>query len=301
MLGVGIPAWRACATIEETLDSLQCQRGLGVIREVLVIDDGSRDDVAGVVRRCWKASVPIHVESLPENRGQWFVTNRLLEKLGRHPWVVILHADDVLKQGWLEAINVSVSAAPARAATVCTHYDRWFAAEGRVEVQSELVDPRLAWFEGSRRSVGHTLSNGCWWHISGSAISSRAFHELGGFDARLPYSSDWDWLLRALAAGWSVGLYRESLMRYRTHGASVSSRSFALGLDISEAHEIRRRFLASSDLDGSAVAALRRRELGWCARRVVTRLARGEVGSALHHLALLARLGLGRVPVSSGG
>jgi glycosyltransferase involved in cell wall biosynthesis len=298
---IGIPAWRAAGTIEETLESIQMQSGLERVAEVRVVDDAGGDNTAEVARRCWHSDVPLVVETLPTNRGTWFVTNRIVSTFKDYPWVAIIHADDVLKPGWLDAIVASTSEASPEVATISTHYDRWIPSEDRILPDHDVGNPRLAWFAGSPESVGYTLQNGCWWHLTGSVLSTKVFQAVGGFDSAYPYSADWDWLLRVLVGGWTVGLYRESLMLYRMQGSTISSRSMLLGLDIVEAAQLRAKFAPHSTLDIRQLLKLQRRELGWCARRVMTRLARGEVGSAFHHLALLARLGLGRVPVPSAG
>jgi glycosyltransferase involved in cell wall biosynthesis len=286
-LAIGIPAYRANGTIVETLESLQCQAGIEQVGHVLLIDDGSRDNIEATARSCWRVDVPLTVEVLPENIGQWQVTNRILSRLDRFSWVGMLHADDVLKPGWLAAILSAIRTAPEFAATVCTHYDRWFPARNEIKPQTELTEPRIAWYSGSEAAVGHTLMSGCWWHISGSAISTAAIREIGGFDIAFPYSSDWEWLLRVFAKKWSAGIYRESLMLYRMHEQSVSSSSLAKGLDISEGLRMLKRYAGESNLSEEVIRQRRRGFLKNCLRRVATRLLRRDLAGAMNHLRIL--------------
>jgi glycosyltransferase involved in cell wall biosynthesis len=293
---IGIPAWRAAGTIEETLESIQVQSGLDRVAEVRVVDDAGGDNTTEIARRCWRSDVPLVIETLPSNRGQWFVTNHIVSVFAHYPWVAIVHADDVLKPGWLDAIVASTCEASPDVATICTHYDRWIPSKHKVLPDNDLGDPRLTWFTGSPESVGSTLANGCWWHLTGAVLSTRVFQSVGGFDSAYPYSADWDWLLRVLTGGWTVGLYRESLMLYRMQGSTVSGRSMQLGLDIVEGRQLVAKFAAHSNLDDTALEALRRRRVQWCARRIVSRLARGQFQSAWKHLELLALNAVERGP-----
>src|SRR5439155_4241151 len=87
-----------------------------------------------------------------------------------------------------------------------------------------------------------TLMRGCWWHVSGCAIRIEAFENIGGFDANMPQLGDWEWLLRCLAAGWSVEYVPTTLIRYRQTPASVSSVSFRVDRDIRESLSIISRY-----------------------------------------------------------
>lgn len=288
-IAVAIPAWRASGTIVETLESLQSQNSLESIGEVLIIDDGSDDNLESIARGCWDNEIPLNIEILAKNHGQWHVTNRLFDQLKAYPWVAIVHADDVLLPGWLDALLLSTSLAAPEVATVFTSYNCWYPSENRLIAGEDFDDPRILWLEGSEKSLAGALLNGCWWHISGSAVSSRAFASVGAFDENFTYSADWEWLLRLLADGWAVGYYRESLLKYRIHAASVSSRSFSEGIDIREAFILTERYAGRSSLLAGEVSALYRKYLFLCARRVLTRLARGHFYGARKHLGLLIR------------
>jgi hypothetical protein len=79
---------------------------------------------------------------------------------------------------------------------------------------------------------------------AGSCIvfPKRVAEELGGFDARLPPSDDWDFCYR-LAARYPVGYVREVLLRYRQHAGglhrNVARMETAMQISLAKAFESR--------------------------------------------------------------
>lgn len=83
-LSIVIPAYNEGARIEGALQRvLSCVEARGWDAEVLVVDDGSRDNTAGIVHR-WMADNPrLHLIQNPGNRGKGYsVRNGLLQAAG---------------------------------------------------------------------------------------------------------------------------------------------------------------------------------------------------------------------------
>src|SRR5271156_6160215 len=83
-LSIVIPAYNESARIEHALDRvLSCIAERGWDAEVLVVDDGSKDDTAAIVQR-WMASYPrLHLVQNPGNKGKGYsVRNGLLQAAG---------------------------------------------------------------------------------------------------------------------------------------------------------------------------------------------------------------------------
>src|SRR5260370_2342578 len=79
-LSIVIPAYNESARIEHALDRvLSCVAEQGWDAEVLVVDDGSRDDTAAIVQR-WMIDHPrLHLLQNPGNKGKGYsVRNGLL-------------------------------------------------------------------------------------------------------------------------------------------------------------------------------------------------------------------------------
>jgi glycosyltransferase involved in cell wall biosynthesis len=83
-LSIVIPAYNESARIEHALDRvLSCIAEQGWDAEVLVVDDGSKDDTAAIVQR-WMVQHPrLHLIQNPGNRGKGYsVRNGLLQAAG---------------------------------------------------------------------------------------------------------------------------------------------------------------------------------------------------------------------------
>ena len=83
-LSIVIPAYNESARIEATLGRvMSCVETEGWDAEVLVVDDGSKDDTAAIVER-WMSHFPrLHLIKNPGNRGKGYsVRNGLLQAAG---------------------------------------------------------------------------------------------------------------------------------------------------------------------------------------------------------------------------
>jgi glycosyltransferase involved in cell wall biosynthesis len=83
-LSIVIPAYNESARIEATLERvLRCVDEQAWDAEVLVIDDGSKDDTAAIVERWMDRSPRLHLVQNPGNRGKGYsVRNGLLQAAG---------------------------------------------------------------------------------------------------------------------------------------------------------------------------------------------------------------------------
>jgi GT2 family glycosyltransferase len=268
-----VPTYNSAATIGETLRSVRnSNSGLDRITVLCIADDASSDATLATVREVWDGSTPFEILGRPQNVGQWKNVNAACETLrNRAEWILILHGDDVAKPAWLPSMLQRIDACSNRVATICSSWDNW-SSDGSVSPGEDDPSRCIETIAGSAESVRATLKRGCWWHISGSAIRSDAFADIGPFDPNLSYSADYDWLLRLLRLEWSVDYVPRTLIRYRQHAASVSSRTFQRHLDILESLEILRKHGAL--LSPEDWTRLHQRRLNWCWRRAAGSLLR---------------------------
>ena len=100
-LSIVIPAYNESARIEHALDRvLSCIAQHGWDAEVLVIDDGSRDDTAAIVQRWMNEHPRLHLVQNPGNRGKGYsVRNGLLQAAGE----IVLFTDADLSAPMEEA------------------------------------------------------------------------------------------------------------------------------------------------------------------------------------------------------
>ncbi|MBV9546239.1 MAG: glycosyltransferase, partial [Chloroflexi bacterium] len=284
-----IPAYNSAETISATLDSLATQREIQRLSRVYVADDASSDGTVQLCRACWKGPVPLHLWRAELNLGQQSNVNRALTALQSDAdWVLMLHADDMVKQGWLASLLHEIDHADQRVASICTSWDNLF-ADGSVEPGENDFQGPTRVIHGTRQSVRNTLLSGCWWHISGCAIRTTAFADVGPFDESMPYMADWDWLLRCLEHGWSISYVPRSFVLYRLHERSVAAVSLLADLDISESLRIAGRYAGL--LSVRDVAQFHGRRASFALRRMLRALQRRQPSRLRGELTTLASIG----------
>jgi glycosyltransferase involved in cell wall biosynthesis len=171
--------------------------------DIVVIDDGSTDDSAGVAERFGD---PVRVWRQP-NGGPPAARNRGLS-LARGPVVGFLDADDLYapdKLTW-------------QVARLQTHPDRDIVI-GRREYR-ELVgdDP------GAGPVFAHLPDD----HLSlqlGCALFRRpVFDRVGPLDETMWFCDDWDWFLRARELGVRLLLHHHVVLHQRVHTGNITRR-----------------------------------------------------------------------------
>ena len=116
-----IPAYNSAETIECTVRSIQAQGdALHGLKAVCLADNCSRDATVAVAQAAWSASTPLWVLSSESNVGQHNNVNRAFAALrGEADWLVLLHADDEAKPGWLASMLREIDSAEPNVASVC--------------------------------------------------------------------------------------------------------------------------------------------------------------------------------------
>lgn len=248
---------------------------------LFVADDGSRDNTVAAAKRS-AGAFPIEIIAAPSNVGQWPNLNRALEHLNeRADWILLLHADDLVLEGWLESMFERIDRCADNVASISSSWDMLYGEQ--VDPTGENHHDPVRIIAGSTEAVHDTLLRGCWWKISGAAIRLRAFGDIGPFDATVPHCGDWDWLMRGLARGWSFEYLPRVYLRYRQHAKTVSSASFREDVEITDAMTMADRFgrtLSSSDV------------IRFHAKRgyfVMRRLGRAVLRRDLHRIAVSFR------------
>jgi len=92
MISVVIPTLNAGATLPATLTALVPAALEGLVREVIVVDGGSKDRTREIADQAGAELL-----TAPPNRGAQM---RAGAHAARHPWLLFLNADTVLDAGW---------------------------------------------------------------------------------------------------------------------------------------------------------------------------------------------------------
>jgi len=238
-----VPSYQCEKYVAETLRSLMDQGDalLGVDR-IILTDDASTDRTIEIARATWRGPIALEVRAAPKNRGEYINMNECIAALPAHiEWYLVMHADNLAKQGWLSTLQECIRSAGACTGSICTSWDNFDDAgnvlsvgENRVPLKSELI-------EGNDASVAGTLRQGCWWHISSCATRVQVYREVGGLPQGFRLKGDWDFMLRMLKSGWDIEYVPAALMNYRMNPEGSSSVSFLRHKDVFETLEIFQR------------------------------------------------------------
>jgi hypothetical protein len=201
-----------------------------------------------------------------------------------NPLLSAFHADDIVKPNWLSLYLNEIIGCPEHVATICSSYDNRRPDTGEIVPGEESPGRSSVLVSGTREAVLGTLNRGCWWHISGCVIRTRAFLQIGGFKSDMPLGV----APSVPCKGLSVLYLPRSTIFYRQHVRSVASISFSRGWDIEE----KLRILSEYRDQGYVSPAEYRRKVGgamWhLSRRTLVRAIRRDMKGVGHHGSLLA-------------
>lgn len=180
-------------------------------REIIVINDGSPDDTAAVLEPFMDRIR--YVEQV--NAGQAGARNRGIE-MARGEFIALLDDDDTWPADKLEW---QVAALRARPEVVLVYGE-----DVRVGESGNALPGTSR--EAYKRPAGNVYEDfleGCWIASPGQTlIRKSALSQIGGFDASIWGSDDWDLYLRLAKVG-TFAYENRVALNYRVHAASAST------------------------------------------------------------------------------
>jgi Glycosyl transferase family 2 len=210
-----VPAYEAAGTVGEAVESALAQTYPA--REIVICDDGSRDDLAAALDDFGDRVILIR----QENAGPAAARNAAARRASGE-FVANLDADDVLLPGNLEARAELLTARPDLDIV---------GSDGFVEVDGNVVRHlyRDDWrFEtGDQRAA---ILERCFIAMHWAVRRSRLL-EVGGFDPAISHGEDWECFIRLILSGSRAGMVDEPLARYRLQPGSLSSQAVESGAD----------------------------------------------------------------------
>ncbi len=236
---IAIPTFDGAAFIADAVRSVVAQTDGDF--ELIVCDDGSKDDSLEIVRKICgtRARIVGNMTGQPLGlAGNW---NRCVAEAAGD-WVTILHQDDLLDPGFLARHRAIAS----------LHGD-----VGLILGPVTMIDP-------AGQPIVERLENFCWpdrfvvWPpqalsrvlVTGNPIRCpgvsfrRDLHErIGGFDSRWKYVLDWDFWYRA-GQDSAVAFVEEALASQRWHQASETHKLARGTVDLEENAWLMRSILA---------------------------------------------------------
>lgn len=224
-ISVVVPVYRHVAYLPTAIASALAQSHAPL--EVLVVDDGSPEDVASVLTPF--QHLPAIRLMRQTNAGVSAARNAALRVAKGH-WVAFLDHDDVWEPAKLQLQLEALQLHPA--AALCHTGARYIDADGR----PTRIEPEIA----------ENVQGSCWPRLllgnpvlTSSVLLRRDLAlALGGFDWALRHAEDYDlWLRVAREAEFCY--VDEPLVRYRVHGGGASARTAAIlagTLDVVDRH-----------------------------------------------------------------
>jgi glycosyltransferase involved in cell wall biosynthesis len=201
-----IPTYNYGRFLREAIDSALAQTCPAL--EVIVVDDGSTDDTPQVL-----AGYGDRIRAIrQENAGVGTARNAGIAA-ARGEYLAFLDSDDIWRPRKLERDLARFEADP----------------------ELGLVHCGVEAFDNTGKTISVSLTGLEGWVApdllrldrqviaapgSGTMVPKRVAEEIGGFDARLQPSEDWDFCYR-VAARYRVGFVPEVLVRYRLHGSGI--------------------------------------------------------------------------------
>jgi len=201
-----ITAYEAAATIADAVRSALAQEHPAA--EVIVVDDGSEDDLAGALAPFGEQIRLVR----KENGGGASARNAGVEAC-RSEFMAILDADDRYLPGRLRAL---AGLAAARPDLDIVTTDSRFVVDGE-PVGRFGAENRFA-VEDQQAAIFRSCFLGGW-----PAVRVEALRRVGGFDERMRIAYDWDCWLRLLLSGSAAGLADEPLYDYVLRSGSLAS------------------------------------------------------------------------------
>ena len=207
-LSVVIPSYQRLGLTRAAVESVLAQEEVAF--EVVVVDDGSTDGSAAGLREAYAGEPRVRLFE-KENGGAASARNRGLEE-ARGDLVVLLDCDDLLVPGALAARAAYFEAHPHVDLALCDAvYEGGWKEDGQTIFGRRHFRPPT-----SLRG----LLDGAWAQASQMAMRRATAGRLR-FDESYRVAEDVEFLYRVLLAGYEIGLQRETLVRYRKHGAQL--------------------------------------------------------------------------------
>ncbi len=252
-----VVTWNAADLLRECLDSLLAQDAPGWELSIVVVDNGSTDETAALVRADYPS---VRLVALPTNTGFAHAANRGVAE-STAPFVVLVNNDAVCEPGFVAAILAPFEASDDERLAAVTgrillarRYrpldeatagpsDALVGFDGRRWVVVDDADPRGVELVNSTGTQVTRSGNGRdrdWLRPAGGAppssdvfgfcggavaLNRKALDDVGVFDDSLfLYYEDTDLSWRMRRRGWRIAYAHEAVVRHR-HAASSGTRS----------------------------------------------------------------------------
>lgn len=218
-----IPAFNAERTIRSAVNSALSQSTEDL--EVIVVDDGSSDNTAAVVTELGAPRVRL---LSTDNQGPGSARNAGIAA-ARGENLTFLDSDDLLLPHYLERVSAALVTV-ARVGLVYTDAFVFDSRTGRVRHQSAMQDERPPQPPPPREQFLAELLSRNFIYVS-ATVPRQVLSHVGGYQAGLFGSEDYDLWLRILIAGYEPVCVPGRNALYRVHAAQLSRNTLRMRQD----------------------------------------------------------------------
>ncbi|GAB3163107.1 glycosyltransferase family 2 protein [Telluribacter humicola] len=215
LVSVILPVYNQESYIAETIESILAQTYQHF--EILILDDGSTDQSAQVIREYEKKDARIKAY-YEKNAGRSKATNKLVEKASGL-LCALIDADDLMLPDRLEKQVAFHAQHPELAASSCHCY--YIDRKGKT--MGTQVYTSLQTVDDCRNVLAKDQVVLC--AYTGIMIAKSAFLEVGGLDQKFWPCEDMEFVNRLINKGHLITIIQEPLMKYRVHPASAMQSS----------------------------------------------------------------------------
>lgn len=221
-LTVAIPSYSGARFIGETLASLRAQTMRDF--DLVVLDDASSDDTAAIAASFADVRVIRNSERLGL-AANWNAALTICET----PYLVIAHQDDVYRPRFVATLLAALEAHPRAIAAHCkaaTIDEHGLPIAHPAGVFKDRFWPRGAELVEREPAAELAVLRQGNYVIAPSAMLRMALvRKRGAFDVRYAFVTDWEYWLRAVAAGDTLVGVGARLVRFRRHEATATRAS----------------------------------------------------------------------------
>jgi len=212
-VSVVVPLYNHVRYIGEAVASVLAQGP--ILREIVVIDDGSTDDSARVMQALAETDSRIRFRSQANQGAHATLNAALAETTGE--LVAILNSDDAYLPGRLDALADRLDEQPEAGIAA----SRLVFMDGAGQPCCNEWHDRAWAFHRDGAEMGVALVNGNLLMTTSNFVFRRGLLDDIGPFADLRYAHDLDFALRALASGKRIAVLDDALLRYRVHAGNT--------------------------------------------------------------------------------
>ncbi|MEZ4710784.1 MAG: glycosyltransferase [Caldilineaceae bacterium] len=224
-----VPVYNGAQTIERCLNALAVQSAPAAAFEIIVVDDGSRDETAQVVHR-WRSAHPaINLRLVQQANAGPAAARNHGARVAKAPLLLFTDADCAPQPNWIAALSApfDLSAPMDAAATVA-------GAKGVYASEQRQLTPRFVQAEyEDRYDRMRGLEHIDFVDTYSAAYRRDVFLASGGFDATFPTASveDQEFSFRLVQQGYKLVFVPAAVVSH-LHDADVADywrRKYAIG------------------------------------------------------------------------